>query len=91
MTLVNIIDQILTIWYYPFTMSQDKLIRIVSEGDENGVGKGHIYYTRKNKRKHAERKFEFKKFNYLKKNKILHFTKKNSIITRIFFCNYYKN
>ena len=44
-------------------MSQDKLIRLVSEGDDKGVGKGHIYYTRKNKRKHAEKKFEFKKFN----------------------------
>ena len=76
MTLVNIIDQILTIWYYPFTMSQDKLIRIVSEGDENGVGKGHIYYTRKNKRKHAERKFEFKKFNPIAKKHTLYKEKK---------------
>jgi len=44
-------------------MSQDKLIKLVSVGDENGVGKGHVYFTRKNKRKLAEKKFEFKKFN----------------------------
>ncbi len=44
-------------------MSQDKLIRLVSVGDAKGVGKGHVYYTRKNKRKHADKKFEFKKFN----------------------------
>ena len=44
-------------------MSQDKLIKLVSVGDSKGVGKGHTYYTRKNKRKHADKKFEFKKFN----------------------------
>ena len=44
-------------------MSQDNLIKLVSEGDENGVGKGHIYYTTKNRRKLADRKFSFKKFN----------------------------
>jgi len=44
-------------------MSQDKLIRLVSEGDANGVGKGHVVYTRKNKRQHAETKFKFKKYN----------------------------
>lgn len=44
-------------------MSQDNLIRMVSVGDEGGEGKGHVYYVRKNKRKHAETKFEFKKFN----------------------------
>ena len=44
-------------------MSQDKLIKLVSVGDGKGVGKGHVYYTRKNKRKHADSKFEFKKYN----------------------------
>lgn len=44
-------------------MSQDKLIKLVSQGDEKGVGKGHTIYTRKNKKKHADKKFEFKKFN----------------------------
>ena len=45
-------------------MSQDRLIKLVSKGDENGVGKGHVYYTtynNKNKKdpskKHEERKF----------------------------------
>jgi ribosomal protein L33 len=44
-------------------MSQDKLIKIVSQGGPKGVGKGHTYYIRKNKKKHADKKFEFKKFN----------------------------
>ena len=45
-------------------MSQDRLIKLVSQGDKNGVGKGHTYYTtynNKNKKdpskKHEERKF----------------------------------
>ena len=45
-------------------MSQDRLIKMVSKGDENGVGKGHVYYTvynNKNKKdpskKHEERKY----------------------------------
>lgn len=44
-------------------MSQDKLIKLVSQGGPKGIGKGHTYYTRKNKKKHADKKFEFKKFN----------------------------
>ncbi|OHB18648.1 MAG: 50S ribosomal protein L33 [Parcubacteria group bacterium RIFCSPHIGHO2_01_FULL_47_10b] len=43
-------------------MSQDKLIRLVSEGDAKGVGKGHTIYTFKNKKKHPD-KLQFKKFN----------------------------
>jgi len=43
-------------------MSQDRLIKLVSEGDEEGRGKGHVYYTFKNK-KQVERKLEFKKYN----------------------------
>jgi len=58
------------------TMSQDKLIRLVSVGDENGVGKGHVYYTRKNKRKLADQKFEFKKFNPVAKKHTLYKEKK---------------
>lgn len=49
---------------------------MVSTGDENGVGKGHIYYTRKNKRKHAEKKFEFKKFNPVAKKHTVYKEKK---------------
>ena len=43
-------------------MSQDKLIKFVSVGDKEGVGKGHTYYSTKN-RKSVERKLEFKKYN----------------------------
>jgi large subunit ribosomal protein L33 len=43
-------------------MSQLHLIKLVSVGDEKGVGKGHTYYSRKN-RKSIERKLEFKKYN----------------------------
>ncbi|MFT5849431.1 MAG: hypothetical protein ACI9H6_000239 [Patiriisocius sp.] len=45
-------------------MSQDRLIKMVTKGDANGVGKGHVYYTvfnNKNKKdpgaKHKERKY----------------------------------
>jgi len=43
-------------------MSQDRLIKMVSVGDEKGVGKGHVYYSFKNK-KGIERKLELKKYN----------------------------
>lgn len=42
-------------------MSQDTLTKMESEGDENGVGKGHILYTRKNP-KNKER-LRLKKYN----------------------------
>ena len=45
-------------------MSQDHLIKLVSVGDKTGAGKGHTYYSRKN-RKAVERKLEFKKYNPL--------------------------
>jgi len=53
-----------------------KLNSLVSEGDENGVGKGHVYYTRKNKRKLADRTFEFKKFNPVAKKHTIYKEKK---------------
>lgn len=43
-------------------MSQDRLIKLVSIGDEAGKGKGHVYYTFKNK-KGVEKKLELKKYN----------------------------
>lgn len=43
-------------------MSQNHLIKLVSVGDTKGVGKGHTYYSRKNK-KSVERKIELKKYN----------------------------
>lgn len=57
-------------------MSQDKLIKLVSAGDSKGVGKGHIYYTRKNKKKLADKKFEFKKFNPIAKKHTVYKEKK---------------
>jgi|GEM_PF-488096 len=57
------IDFTLHLCYYRHTMSQDNLIKLVTVGDSKGVGKGHTYYTRKNRKKHADKKFEFKKFN----------------------------
>lgn len=46
-------------------MSQDNLVKIVSQGDETGLGKGHIYYVNyKNKnKKDPSKKLELKKFN----------------------------
>jgi len=49
-------------------MSQDRLIKLVSVGDATGVGKGHVYYTTKNRKKLADRKFSFKKFNPVSKS-----------------------
>lgn len=49
-------------------MSQDRLIKLVSVGDAKGVGKGHVYYTTKNRKKLADRKFSFMKFNPVSKS-----------------------
>lgn len=43
-------------------MAQLHLIKLVSVGDAKGVGKGHVYYSTKNK-KSVERKLELKKYN----------------------------
>jgi large subunit ribosomal protein L33 len=56
-------------------MSQDHLIKLVSVGDEKGVGKGHTYYSRKN-RKSVERKLEFKKYNPIAKKHTIYKEKK---------------
>tara|TARA_B100000700_G_scaffold315062_1_gene402588 strand:- start:797 stop:967 length:171 start_codon:yes stop_codon:yes gene_type:complete len=47
-------------------MSQDNLVKLESEGTEKGVGKGHILFTRKNKKKLKER-LRLKKYNPLAK------------------------
>lgn len=47
-------------------MSQDNLIKLESEGDENGIGKGHIIYSRKNKRTLKDR-LRFKRYNPIAK------------------------
>ena len=44
-------------------MSQDNLIKLVSQGDEEGVGKGHIIWSHKNAKKLRAVKIEIKKFN----------------------------
>lgn len=43
-------------------MSQDNLIKLVSEGGKDGIGKGHIIHSKKNKKKLKER-LELKKYN----------------------------
>ena len=43
---------------------QEHLIKLVSVGDKEGRGKGHTYYSRKNK-KSVEGKIEVKKYNPL--------------------------
>lgn len=47
------------------TMSQERLIKLVSQGDEKGVGKGHTYYTTYNNKnkKDPSKKHQEKKFN----------------------------
>jgi len=57
-------------------MSQDRLIKMVSVGDAKGVGKGHTYYTTKNRKKLADRKFSFKKFNPVSKTHTVYKEKK---------------
>ncbi|MEZ4104209.1 MAG: 50S ribosomal protein L33 [Candidatus Paceibacterota bacterium] len=50
-------------------MSQDLLVKLVSAGDKNGVGKGHVYYTRYNNKvkKDPSKKYETTKFNPIAK------------------------
>ena len=59
------IDQIPHFWYSLATMSQDKMIRLVSKGDETGKGKGDVYYTRYNNKnkKDPSAKLTLKKYN----------------------------
>lgn len=52
-------------------MSQDNLIKLVSQGDDNGVGKGHIIFTYKNKKKIKER-LQLMKFNPVAKKHTLY-------------------
>lgn len=54
---------------------QAHLIKFVSIGDKSGVGKGHTYYSRKNK-KAVERKLEFKKYNPISKSHTVYKEKK---------------
>jgi len=60
---------------YSIWMSQLHLIKLVSVGDEKGLGKGHTYYSRKN-RKSVERKLEFKKYNPIARKHTIYKEKK---------------
>lgn len=42
-------------------MSQDNLVKLVSEGDDSGAGKGHTMFTFKNKKN--KEPLRLKKFN----------------------------
>lgn len=57
-------------------MSQDSLIKLVSQGDENGLGKGHIIWSRKNTKKLRGVKIELNKFNPIAKKHTLYKEKK---------------
>jgi len=59
-------------------MSQDRLIKLVSKGDDNGVGKGHVYYSRYNNKnkKDPSAKLELKKFNPVSKTHTVYTQKK---------------
>lgn len=60
------------------TMSQDLLVKLVSQGDEKGVGKGHVYYTRYNNKnkKDPSKKYETVKFNPVAKKHTVYKQKK---------------
>ena len=57
-------------------MSQDRLIKLVSEGDAKGVGKGHTYYSFKNRKTLAVKKISVKKFNPVAKKHTIYKEKK---------------
>lgn len=52
-------------------MSQDNLIKLESVGDEDGKGKGHLIYSRKNK-KNTPKRLEIKKYNPVAKKHTLY-------------------
>ncbi len=60
------------------TMSQDLLVKLVSQGNAKGVGKGHVYYTRFNNKvkKDPSKKYETKKFNPIAKEHTVYKQKK---------------
>ncbi len=47
-------------------MSQDNLVKMQSEGDDDGNGKGHIRYTKKNKKTIKDR-LRLRKYNPIAK------------------------
>ncbi|MCK4635521.1 MAG: 50S ribosomal protein L33 [Candidatus Moranbacteria bacterium] len=57
-------------------MSQDNLIKLVSQGDEKGVGKGHVIWSKKNVKKLRGIKLELSKFNPFAKKHTIYKEKK---------------
>lgn len=57
-------------------MSQDNLIKLVSQGDEEGKGKGHIIWSHKNTKKLRGIKIEINKFNPIAKKHTVYREKK---------------
>lgn len=59
-------------------MSQDKTIRLVTKGDENGVGKNDVYYVRYNNKnkKDPSAKLALKKYNKKAKTHLVYTQKK---------------
>lgn len=59
-------------------MSQERLIKLVSQGDKNGVGKGHVYYTTYNNKnkKDPSKKHEERKYNPIAKTHTVYKQKK---------------
>lgn len=60
------------------TMSQDKLIKLVTKGDEKGVGKNDVYYVRYNNKnkKDPSAKLSLKKYNSEAKKHLVYTQKK---------------
>lgn len=56
-------------------MSQNNIVKLVSEGSDDGVGEGHTYYTKKNKSKLKE-KLELRKYNPVAREHTLYTEKK---------------
>ncbi len=57
-------------------MSQDNLIKLVSLGDEEGKGKGHVIWSHKNTKKLRGIKLEMKKYNPIAKKHTVYREKK---------------
>lgn len=60
------------------TMSQERLIKMVTQGDAKGVGKGHVYYTTYNNKnkKDPSKKHEERKYNPIAKTHTVYKQKK---------------
>lgn len=57
-------------------MSQDNIVKLVSQGDDAGVGKGHTIRVHKNTKKLRGIKIQLKKFNPIAKKHTVYTEKK---------------